>query len=312
METNGDKGLQGPVSNTDKGFTGPPKRGQYVYWVFTLNNYVDGDVERLRQLFNIGCSWYRFQKEIGEECGTPHLQGVCHFKGKMRLTQLKTHYSNRAHWEPSGCAAANDYCAKNETFAGERWEGGKMRELKQLKDNTPTIKAPILTNKITEKDLNEAQLAIAKRFIKPCSQQDRQIPWLWESLGNWGKTLVSLYLIDNYKAILLAGGRADCINGFFSYIKENETVPPIVIFDIPRCSEGHISYSAIEQIKGGCIFNTKYETGMLRFDKPHVIVFANEEPDYSKMSMDRWIVENLRENYEEKELPDIRKPIKDI
>lgn len=294
METNGDKWLQGPVSNTEKGFTGPTTRGQYVYWCFTLNNYVDGDVERLRQLFNIGCSWYRFQKEIGEQNKIPHLQGVCHFKGKMRLSQLRNHYSNRAHWEPTGCAAANDYCAKNETFAGERWEGGKMREPKQLKDKSTTIKDPILTNKITLEQLNDEQKELIKQFLTKCPKDDRTLYWFWERIGNWGKTLVALYLIDNYGAILLAGAGKDAINGFFSYIKENEKVPPIVIFDIPRCSEGHISYNAIEQIKNGCIFNSKYETGMLRFDKPHIIVFSNEEPNYKKLSRDRWQVKNLR------------------
>lgn len=302
METNGDEKLQGAVSNT---IIAPNTRGQYMYWLFTLNNYVIGDVERLRQLFNVGCTWYRFQKEVGEN-GTPHLQGVCHFRGKMRLSQVRTHYSLRAHWEPSKSEAANEYCAKEETFAGERWEGGKRREPKQLKDKYPDIKEPILTKKITLEDLNEEQKLVLEYFLGKCPLSDRVIHWLWERKGNWGKTLVALYLIDNYGALLLAGGSKDAINGLFSYIKENDKVPPIIIFDIPRCSKGHISYNALEQIKNGCVFNAKYETGMLRFDKPHVIVFANEEPEYSKLSRDRWQVKNLREKEEfeefEKEL----------
>lgn len=294
----GDEKETGEVGNTDN--VSPPPfntRGQFVYWMFTLNNYIDGDVERLKTLFDKGCTFYRFQKEIGAKNKTPHLQGVCHFKGKkgLRLSQLKSMYCNRSNWRPTRSAAANDYCKKEETFDGERWEGGKQKQLK----------APILTKKITKEDLTEEQLAVANRFMEPCSQKDRQLWWFWENLGNWGKTLVSLYLIDNYGAIVLSGGRADCINGFFSYVKENERVPPIVIFDIPRCSEGHVSYNAIEQIKAGCIFNTKYETGMLRFDKPHVIVFANEEPDYSMMSADRWNVINLRPTITQTKLPGV-------
>lgn len=299
----GDELDTGVVGNTKTCATTPiDTRAQYVYWCFTLNNPDAGDGDRLSKLFHFHCKWFRFQEEVGAQ-GTIHFQEVCCFNGKMRLKQLKDYYSNKAHWEPTRSARANDYCCKTETATGKFWE--KENKLANIKKELKELKKPILTKKITKEDLNEEQLAVANRFMEPCSQKDRHLWWFWENLGNWGKTLVSLYLIDNYGAIVLSGGRADCINGFFSYVKENERVPPIVIFDIPRCSEGHVSYNAIEQIKAGCIFNTKYETDMLRFDKPHVIVFANEEPDYSMMSADRWNVINLRPTITQTKLPGV-------
>jgi len=38
------------------------------------------------------------------------------------------------------------------------------------------------------------------------------------------------------------------------------------------------------------IFTGKYEGGEIYLDNIHVIVFSNDEPDYSKFSKDRWNV----------------------
>lgn len=64
----------------------------------------------------------------------------------------------------------------------------------------------------------------------------------------------------------------------------------LIVVDCPRSQQDYINYGAIEQIKNGLIFSGKYEGTQLVFNSPHVIVFANEPPDYSKMSMDRWNV----------------------
>lgn len=287
----GDNLEMGVVGNTDIVSSTPfDTRAQFVYWMFTLNNYIDGDVERLEKRFKEGCQFYRFQKEVGEKCGTKHLQGVCHFKGKLRLKQLKDNYCNRANWRPTRSGAANDYCMKAATFDGERWEGGTMKELKGK-----TLKVPLLTQIITREMLKPRQIKIADKFLEKCGMWDRIVNWYWEHIGNWGKSVLCNYLIDQKGALVLAGAGKDAIHGFFSYVMENGKVPPIIVFDIPRSNDGHVSYNAIEQIKNGCIFNAKYEAGMLRFDKPHVIVFANEEPDVKKLSRDRWNIVELEE-----------------
>ena len=40
-------------------------------------------------------------------------------------------------------------------------------------------------------------------------------------------------------------------------------------------------------------FSGKYESGMVRYNKPHVIIFANCRPDIEKLSKDRWKVKCL-------------------
>jgi hypothetical protein len=49
----------------------------------------------------------------------------------------------------------------------------------------------------------------------------------------------------------------------------------------------------MENVKDGLFFSTKYESGMVRYNPPHVIVFANVPPDVTKMSADRWVIKEI-------------------
>lgn len=42
-----------------------------------------------------------------------------------------------------------------------------------------------------------------------------------------------------------------------------------------------------------CFYSGKYEGGMVVGNNPHLLVFANIEPDTKKMSDDRFIVQNI-------------------
>ena len=64
----------------------------------------------------------------------------------------------------------------------------------------------------------------------------------------------------------------------------------LVVFDLPRNNGNKVSYSALEAIKNGLICNTKYETGNKLFNPPHILIFANDEPEWEAMSDDRFKV----------------------
>lgn len=94
-----------------------------------LVNICDRDV-----LEELGVEYLVAQQERGEE-GTFHIQGFVIFKKKRRLTWLKAHVNERAHWEvaratPEKAAA---YCKKEETRAGHQWEYGKLPERQEVK-----------------------------------------------------------------------------------------------------------------------------------------------------------------------------------
>lgn len=67
----------------------------------------------------------------------------------------------------------------------------------------------------------------------------------------------------------------------------------ICVFDFSRDTEGHISYDAIEALKGGLVFSAKYESGVKIYEQPHVLCFANWEPNIDSMSDDRWVIRKI-------------------
>ena len=118
-------------------------------WCFTINNHSDVDIwwakgphswemdEELMKRLKI--KYFIAQEEVGEECGTPHIQGFVIFHKRMTLAGLKK-ITVRAHWEITKGTdqQASDYCEKDETRmeGGHRWKWGELpkREIKSRDD----------------------------------------------------------------------------------------------------------------------------------------------------------------------------------
>lgn len=81
-------------------------------WFWTLNNYTEEDVQRIKLL---KCKYMCFGKEIGKKCGTPHLQGMSNsFDAKTLSAFKKWMGSDKVHAEPlRSIKEAMDYCRKD-------------------------------------------------------------------------------------------------------------------------------------------------------------------------------------------------------
>lgn len=148
--------------------------------------------------------------------------------------------------------------------------------------------------KMTEDLLRPEQLALAHRFKEyEHPLWGRYIYWFWEPNGNWGKSITATYMIDQMNATEVSGKGADVFCGISALIENTGECPPIIIYDVPRSCLNYVSYFSIEKLKDGKFFSGKYESGMKRYNKPHIICFANEPPKTDEMSLDRWIIERL-------------------
>lgn len=118
----------------------------------------------------------------------------------------------------------------------------------------------------------------------------RQIMWYWDPNGNAGKTTFARWLMTSplftKKVAYFRGGKHADVAYAYNYEE-------VVIFDYCRDSLEFISYSVLEHLKDGMIFSTKYEATKKIFNTPHVLVFANQEPNRSKLSQDRWNVHQI-------------------
>lgn len=238
-------------------------------WAFTLNNYTKEQEEKLYKNLVLLDTNYIYGFEVGEN-GTPHLQGYVEFKKKTRpIEAIKI---KEIHWEKcKGNRKQNiDYCSKDNNYK---------------------------TNMYIEK----AVKVIAT--FRPWQQQvldyidqepdDRHIIWIWEEIGNVGKSSLSKYLAVKKNALVCEGKSADIFNGVYNYFETNGRFPNIIIIDMPRCNAGYMNYGALEKLKNGLLFNSKYESKMMIFNPPHVIVFCNVEPEEGKYSDDRLIIKKI-------------------
>jgi len=243
---------------------------------FVVNNYTETEVCQLKEHLPLLCKKALVGKEIGE-LGTPHLQGYISLKRKERITGLhKVAGLARASFrEVRNEEALINYCAK---------------------DGEIIIKFgfPHEYKKITYDMLRSDQQVIADIFDTPEDPLwGRKIYWFWEEAGNWGKSVLATYLIDQKGAVEVSGANNDILFGVSTCITENKgKCPPIIIFDLPRSVE-RVSYAAIEKVKNGKFFSPKYESSMVRFDRPHIIIFANRPPELEMLSKDRWVIQEL-------------------
>lgn len=251
------------LGNTD---ISPLTQGkQSTYWCFTYNNYDLDQIEHLEHILKHECNWYVFQEEIGEN-NTKHLQGTIYLKKRKRLTELKCFHAS-IHWEVTKRVSASiAYCSKTETRNGNIY--------------TYNIEIP---EEVTVYEPYGWQIEVMNILKdKPCN---RIIHWFWEPVGNRGKTTLCKYLCVKHGATMLTGKSNDMFHVISKTKKKN-----LFIVDCPRSIQDYINYGAIEQIKNGLIFSGKYDGQQLIFNCPHVVVFANCEPDFEKLSADRWHV----------------------
>lgn len=118
----------------------------------------------------------------------------------------------------------------------------------------------------------------------------RSINWIYDNVGNSGKSYLTKYLHLKKKAYVVTGGKNQDIYYGYNY-------QDTVIFDLSRTTPDEMNhiYNVIENFKNGYFLSTKYETRPVNFKSPHVIVMSNKMPDITKMSMDRWDIKVLND-----------------
>lgn len=249
-------------------------------WKFTVVNADESMVAQfIDKLLDAGITDYVFQLECGKENQMKHFQGVCRFSNPRDSWPFNEF--NGLHCKMDRCNRWRQYikyCVKVDTRVAGPWSN--IRDLKFRK----TIVDPLYG-----KELYDWQKEIMDIVKGPV--HDRKIYWFWDQTGNKGKSSLAKHLCMFYRCCLCGGGAKD---NFFAINKFLENTDlDIVIFDIPRCSFNSISYKTIEGVKNGLIFSSKYESGQIMFNSPHVIVFANFPPNCGKLSIDRWVIKEI-------------------
>lgn len=233
---------------------------------FVINNYKEEELFQLYQTISDIAKKAIVGREVGEQ-GTPHLQCYISLKKKMRMAQLVKLVPKASFRPCRNEEALIEYCKKDNSY----WSIGFPKPI-------------TIINNLYDWQKNIENICLGK-------VDDRKIYWYWDEAGNRGKSAFTKYMVVKHKALLCQDGKSSDIKNLV--FNNNMDECNIVIFDLSRCSGNNISYNAIESIKNGMVCNTKYETGVKVFNSPHVIVFANKEPDTKMLSADRWVINEL-------------------
>lgn len=287
----------------------------------TINNYSNDEFESIKNKLTKEYQddkvvYYVIGREIGKT-GTPHLQMFVYYKNARSFSAVKKQYT-RAHIEMMAGTAqqASDYCKED----GDYYEQGEVPnnvsvnlwneikdlikegvEWKVLVETYPEYAVKYSTglrnfyNELSPKyqyslpsevrPFQQALLDLSKE-----DPHDRQVFWLYDKVGNSGKTKLALHLASQQGWLILENGKSADIA--HSWNGEN------VIFDFSRTQRSHINYQVIESIKNGKIFSAKYSSMVKIHKPPHVWIFANFMPEISSLSLDRWVVAEMRSDYD--------------
>jgi len=293
---------------------------KYKSWCYTLNNYTEEIVARIEGLRD-GIEYHVFGKEVGET-GTPHLQGFIKFLCRKRAMWVKNYIGSNPHVEYAKFPVnAIAYCKKDGdvfefgTFIG----AGKRSDIDDYKAFIETAKAE--KRKVYDEDLRQEFSELYSKcgkFMKEYRDDhrvekeiethplkewqgtlgvdllkvagDREIIFIVDRDGNAGKSWYARYFRQMHPTdtqILKPGKYAD-----MAYELSERT--RVLFLDCPRAKQTeYIQYDFLESVKDGYVFSPKYESRMKQLNACHVVVFMNEDPDMTKLSMDRYDVRHV-------------------
>lgn len=275
-------------------------------WILTINNFTETQKNEFSKICEKNKYKFIFQIEAGES-GTPHIQAWIEATNARTFQSVKTLWPD-AHIEKcKKREAAALYCMKDETRTSETFFTNltevELHNLKcdaenKKKNKKPTKEdlmgpEPPLEDEIEGLTLYPYQQKIQDIFDGPVDK--RKIYWICDN-GNKGKTSFAKHMCIKYpyNIIYLSGKGADIKHGVAEYVKQVGNRFKMAIFGFPRSLEDYVSYQSLEEVKDGIFFSGKYESGMCKYNRPHVICLANFLPDTKKLTADRWeIINNL-------------------
>lgn len=285
-------------------------------WAFTLNNYTDDDVTRLSRGHD-QVSYLVFGRETAES-GTPHLQGFVQFRRKLSLAAAKRIISPRANMSVArNVHAAAEYCKKeDEDFVEIGSLGGGSGSRNDLDEFKEAVKSGVKTLQ----EIREAHSEVYAKYPRFCLEymqdhapekalpdhelrpwqtelqarldgeaDDRTVEFIVDETGNAGKTwFAHWYAQKNDRVqVIQPGKKADMAYCLDASIR-------VLFVDAPRSKQGEfVQYDFLEDCKNGYVFSTKYESRVKQLDKCHVVILMNEEPDMTKLSLDRYKITNI-------------------
>lgn len=255
-------------------------------------------VEELKEFFRKWAKKWVFQLERGEQTGYIHFQGRFSLSKKKRKSELMSVFQAEQIEVPEYLEPTSKQVAEKDCY------------FYPMKPETRVI------GPYSDKD---KEIYIPRQFrgkletLYPFQKQiwdskdvfdDRTINLIYCPKGNNGKSVVAHLCRILGKGIVLPplNDAEKLIQACCDIAHAKEVRDPSPIFiDLPRAmNKERLNgiYTAVEQIKGGNLFDVRYHYKEWDIDSPQIWVFTNIKPDITMLSRDRWVVWNINDNRE--------------
>lgn len=233
------------------------------------------------------CLHYAFQGETGAQTGYRHWQGRLSFNEKIRRTGALGKWQAKFGWapnylQPTASPTARSlgigfYVHKNDTYDGKgRWSDSDDHE-----EYVPVQ--------------HRVELRPWQRTVIESAEirDDRVIDVIIDPIGGIGKSvLAGVARNRGFHGIPSCGDAERLIATVCNILcATRDRKPGLFILDLPRSSNKtklHAFMHAIETIKNGWVYDTRYQYKQWMFDAPRVWIMSNSRLPSDYMSNDRW------------------------
>lgn len=125
------------------------------------------------------------------------------------------------------------------------------------------------------------------------SANDRNIDVIFDPSGNHGKSWFVNWMYETGKGFYCPP-TIDTVKGLIQWIASGYNNEGVILIDIPRSWKwSEQLYVAIESIKDGLVYDTRYYSKLRNIRGCKVMCFTNEMPKIDKLSADRWRIAEI-------------------
>ncbi len=300
---------------------------QYSNFCFTLYDFDENYKEMLKNIYtDTDIQYMVFQKEKCPKTDKLHLQGYAETLRRHTRNPIKKMFkSNTIHIEKRRGTQqeAITYCQKLDSRIeegaefGEKKKQGERNDLKEIyelvkqgkkiheiMDSYPQqyirygqgirsmmdVYKQEKTRKIMEDRTSKIKLRPWQKEIisRLENQDDRKILWVYDKLGNSGKTTLNKYLHFTKDFFTTSASKKADI----TYKYDGQSY---LSFDFSRTNQEYINYGLMENFKDGMVESTKYMTCDKYCPDAKIIVFSNDLPNFTAWTEDRYDIAILKE-----------------
>lgn len=264
----------------------------YIFDI-TLSQALYPDQHAVAAALRPWCKKFVFQLERGEKTGFMHYQCRVSLIKRMTMTTVANRVKSKdlpqGDWSITSKTEASkpqfSYVMKAETKVDGPWTDQDLQEPKQ--------KTRQLLN-FEGYDKYPWQLKV----IELCqSYNERTITVILDRHGANGKSILCEHLEYHDIAMSLPAMRSmedlmQCVYG--------QKKAKAYLVDMPRgMKKDKLAefYSGLECIKNGYCYDKRYAFKKQWFDRPQILVFTNHLPKFDLLSMDRWVIYEIMQDY---------------